>query len=116
MAANTLSADVTAALDRLAEHGSPDEIAEHLKQVGVTGTPGCCHECVLAEYLKAEIAGLIEVTVTDLIKVTIDDYGRVFFETEDEPDGTAPIPGRLTDFALRFDTWSYPALITPGRG
>jgi hypothetical protein len=101
---------ITQALgDLLKEINRPADIAERLYEFGVKGHKRCDDGCALANYLKQRTG--LDVMVNPVWNTA----GRPGWITWDDTDPQAYVymDYRLNQFALNFDTGSYPELEDP---
>lgn len=105
---NTLCDDVRAALDRAAEPGSTEGIAEFFRKRHIYGEPGNCSWCIISRYLR------IEVPDVGYVSVHPDgddrDGGVVDIGIDAEDNQHVPLPRKLNEFTLNFDNLTYPDL------
>lgn len=95
---------VPEALDKLATHGTADQIRDHLMECEITGTRGSPTHCVIAEYLRVETGNAVRVYPGR-------EVGRVAYYSETR-GGKTGLPTEVRTLAMRFDEHDYPELET----
>lgn len=100
--------DVRAALDRAAEPGSTEGIAEFFRKRHIYGEPGNCLWCIISRYLRIEVpdVGYVSVHPHDVDL----DGGVVEIGIGIEAQ-LVPLPRKLNEFALNFDNLTYSDLV-----
>lgn len=101
--------DVRAALDRAAEPGSTEGIAEFFRKRHIYGEPGNCSWCIIACYLRAEVDGVGYVSVHP--DGDDRDGGVVDIGIDAEDNQHVPLPRKLNEFTLNFDNLTYSDLV-----
>lgn len=107
-----MSLTVPEALEKLASHGSPRQIADYLAQEGMVGTPQRHTGCIVAEYLKTATSHTWVSVITfqiDSNGATIPDGTAMYFD-EEGLQTSAPLPKAVYDLADSFDHHAYPEL------
>lgn len=104
--------DLKDVLDKLSEM-SPEQIALHFAEHGITGTPRCPAQCAVAEYVKKECsAGWVSVgpTEVDMLHedVELGDTNAVDDAWADRPRTTNP--RSVQEFIKMFDQHEFPGL------
>lgn len=102
----TKTAQIREGLEKLASHGSAQQIREHLHQRGITGLVGQGDRCVVAQYL-------VQNGHADAVYVT-SGYASLFVAG----NGVGVLCGDLVDmptpelvsFIRQFDAGAYPEL------
>ena len=94
--------DVRAALDRAAEPGSSEGIAEFFRKRHIYGATMDYSRCIIACYLRAEVDGVGYVKVLGGMVGIADDQWWV------------PLPAELIRFTNDFDLYVYPELVDEG--
>lgn len=98
-----LHSPVATQLDELNALGTPDAIAERMRELGRRGRCGQSGQCVIANHLRAEVTDLALVSVSSLgWSVSSPDYVLI---------GHGDTPPAVAAFIDRFDRRYYPDLI-----
>lgn len=90
------------AVNRLAQFGTPDEIADFLSRQGIRGTIGVSNDCPIAVWLRIQLGGKT-VRVSSTISVPLDGVSTVI-----------DCPPVVNGFYNKFDAGLYPTLQRPG--
>lgn len=91
-------------LDKLATLGSHRQIALHLAERGINGTPCNAGSCPIAHYLQVE---------TGNPEIHVGDDDCAVWRGGALPDERHSIPPAVKDFIAFFDAHLYPDLVDP---
>lgn len=99
--------EIAAALDKLATHGSPDQIADHLREQLIRGVCGDPAHCAIAAWIQHAVPAARRLVVyVDRTKWSAWDPAKTVHPIRHD------MPDQVGRFIRRFDAGGYPELRT----